>query len=118
MSMETLLAILTAVFGTGWGIQFFYYRYERRKRKAEVENIELDLDAKHDELQDRQLEKAYKQITELQNIVDSEREKWVELARKLSDLKTELLNEQEARRMAEYDKCTVQSCLNRQPPRK
>ena len=48
--METVLAILAAAFGSGWAIQIAFYRYEKRKRKAEVENVELDLDTKYDEL--------------------------------------------------------------------
>ena len=111
--METLLAILATVFGTGWGVQFIYYRYERRKRKAEAESIELDLDEKHDKM----LDNAYKQIVELQGIADSEREKWIDLSKKISAMKIELLNEREARMIAEHDKCTVQTCLQRQPPR-
>ena len=115
--MATLLAILATVFGTGWGVQFIYYRYERRKRKAEAESIELDLDEKHDKMQDQMLDNAYKQIVELQGIADSEREKWIDLSKKISAMKIELLNEREARMIAEHDKCTVQTCLQRQPPR-
>ena len=115
--METLLSILTTVCGTGWGVQFIYYRYERRKRKAEVESLELDLDEKHDKMQDQMLDNAYKQIVELQGIADSEREKWIDLSKKISAMKIELLDEREARMIAEHDKCTVQTCLQRQPPR-
>ena len=116
--METFLGILAAAFGSGWAIQIAYYQYERRKRRAEAKNAEVDLDAKQDELHDRQLEKALKQIVELQNIVDTERNKWIELAKKVVQLKTELLAEKEARQLAEYDKCTVHNCESRIPPRK
>lgn len=116
--METVLAILAAAFGSGWAIQIAFYRYEKRKRKAEVESVELDLDAKHDQIQDKQLEKAYQQIIELQGIIDSERDKWVELAKKFVLLKEDLLNEREARRLTEFDRCTVSNCDKRTPPRK
>ena len=59
--METFLGILAAAFGSGWAIQIAYYQYERRKRRAEAKNAEVDLDAKQDELHDRQLDKAFKQ---------------------------------------------------------
>ena len=113
MTMETFLGILAAAFGSGWAIQIAFYQYERRKRRAEAKNAEVDLDAKQDELHDKQLDKAFKQIVELQSIVDTERNKWIELAQKVVQLKMELLAEKEARQLAEYDRCTVHYCENR-----
>lgn len=116
--METILGILAAAFGSGWMIQIAFYQYEKRKRRAEAKNAEIDLDAKQDEMHDMQLDNAFKQIVELQNIVDTERNKWIELAKKVVQLKTDLLAEKEARQLAEYDKCTVKNCPSRTPPRK
>ena len=116
--METFLGIMAAALGSGWAIQIAFYQYERRKRRAEAKNAEIDLDTKQDELHDKQLDNAFKQIVELQNIVDTERNKWIELAKKVVQLKTELLAEKEARQLAEYDRCTVHHCENRIPPRK
>lgn len=116
--METFLGIMAAALGSGWAIQIAFYQYERRKRRAEAKNAEIDLDTKQDELHDKQLDNAFKQIVELQNIVDTERNKWIELAQKVVQLKTELLAEKEARQLAEYDRCTVYHCENRIPPRK
>lgn len=116
--METILGILAAAFGSGWMIQIAFYQYEKRKRMAEAKNAEIDLDAKQDAMHDKQLDNAFKQIVELQNIVDTERNKWIELAKKVVQLKTDLLAEKEARQLAEYERCTVHPCVSRQPPRK
>lgn len=116
--METVLAILAAAFGSGWAIQIAFYRYEKRKRKAEVENVELDLDTKYDELQEKRLGEAYQHIDRLQGVVDSERDKWIKLANEVVLLKEELLNEREAKKMAEFDRCTVSNCDKRTPPEK
>ena len=115
--METFLGIMAAAFGSGWAIQIAFYQYERRKRIVDAKNAEIDLDTKQDQLHDKQLDNAFKQIVELQNIVDTERNKWIELAKKVVQLKTELLAEKEARQLAEYDRCTVHYCENRIPPR-
>mgnify|MGYP003563591730 CR=1 FL=1 len=115
--METFLGIMAAAFGSGWAIQIAFYQYERRKRIVDAKNAEIDLDTKQDQLHDKQLDNAFKQIVELQNIVDTERNKWIELAKKVVQLKTELLAENEARQLAEYDRCTVHYCENRIPPR-
>lgn len=115
--METILGILAAAFGSGWAIQIAFYQYEKRKRKAEAENAEIDLDAKQDELRDKQLDNAFKQIIELQKIIDTERNKWIEISKELVRLKTELIAEREARQIAEYEKCTVHPCSMRKPPR-
>lgn len=116
--METVLAILAAAFGSGWAIQIAFYRYEKRKRKAEVENVELDLDTKYDELQEKRLGEAYQHIDRLQGVVNSERDKWIKQANEVVLLKEELLNEREAKKMAEFDRCTVSNCDKRTPPRK
>lgn len=116
--METILGILAAAFGSGWMIQIAFYQYEKRKRRAEAKNAEIDLDAKQDEMHDRQLDNAFKQIVEMQEIIDTERNKWIELAKKVVQLKTELIAEREARQLAEYEKCTVHPCSMRKPPRK
>gem|GEM_PF-6285198 len=108
---------MAAAFGSGWAIQIAFYQYERRKRIVDAKNAEIDLDTKQDQLHDKQLDNAFKQIVELQNIVDTERNKWIELAKKVVQLKTELLAEKEARQLAEYDRCTVHYCENRIPPR-
>ena len=116
--METILGILAAAFGSGWMIQIAFYQYEKRKRRAEAKNAEIDLDAKQDEMHDKQLDNAFKQIVELQEIIDTERNQWIELAKKVVQLKTELIAEREARQLAEYERCTVHPCSSRQPPRK
>lgn len=114
---EKLLAVLTAVFGGGWIAQILFLRYEKRKKAAETKGAEIDIEEKEDRLRDEKLSKAYDQITSMQAIVDVERNKWMVIARELSDVKRELLREQEARQLAEYDKCTMQGCKNRIPPR-
>lgn len=115
--MEKILAVLTAVLGGGWITQILFLRYERRRKKAETESMELDIDQKYDTVQQERLKQAYDQIVALQDIIDLERGKWVELAKKVSALKTELMLESDARRIAEYDRCTVKGCLRRIPPR-
>lgn len=114
---EKLLAVATGLFGGGWLSQVLLLRYERRKKRAEAHIAEVDADEKYERVQEHKLSRAYDQIVELQGIVDTERGKWVELARKVSALKAELLIEKEARRIAEYDKCKVRVCHDRKPPR-
>lgn len=116
--INVVLTVLAGAFGGGWLLQVLFYRYERRKKAAETASVELDFDMKHDEMRDRQAEKTYGQIVELQGIVDSERDKWIELAKRVVVLKMELLDEREARKTAEFDRCTVAGCDRRVPPRK
>ena len=115
--IEKTLAILAAVFGTGWGLQLLYLGYEKRRRGAESKIAELDADAKEDAIRDAKLKQAYDRIVQLQDIIDWERDKWVALADEARELKIELLQEKEARRFAERDKCSVEGCEKRQPPR-
>lgn len=116
-TVNTIVAIVAGVFGAGWGLQFLYYRYEKRKRGAESKTAELDADAKEDELRDAKLVRAYEQIEKLQIIVDREREKWVHIAQELTAVKKELIDANDAKELAEKDKCTVSGCINRVPPR-
>ena len=113
-TLEIMLSALTSLLGTGWAL---HYKIDKRRRKAEVKSVELDVDAKHDELQDRQLDNCYTRIEKLQKIVDTERNKWSDIARELIDTKVELLKEREARKIAEHDKCTRERCELRIPPR-
>lgn len=116
-TVSTIFAIAAGVFGAGWGMQFIHYKQEQRKRKAESKTAELDADAKEDAIRDAKLVKAYETVIKLQSIVDTEREKWAALAVELSEVKSELMREKEARRLAEHEKCTVIGCVGRQPPR-
>ncbi len=118
--METvniILAIIAGVFGTGWGIQFLWYRYERRQRAAATKASEIDVEAKEDEMRDAKLVRAYDQIVKLQEIVDKERGRWIAIATELSEVKAELIRENEARKLAEKNKCTRDDCTERVPPR-
>ena len=76
------------------------------------------MDTKYDELQEKRLGEAYQHIDRLQGVVNSERDKWIKLANEVVLLKEELLNEREAKKMAEFDQCTVSNCDKRTPPRK
>ena len=116
--LEKILPYLTAIFGGGWLAQFVYFRLERRKKKAETKEAEIDIDKKEDELRDKKLSDAYDTIVRLQGIVNAERDKWIRMAEEISSLKQQLLEEKEARQLAEKDKCTVFGCLDRQPPRR
>lgn len=115
--IEKLLTILTAVFGGGWIAQVLFMRHEKRKKAAEAKDAEIDVDEKEDRIRDQKLSGAYDTIIRLQQVVNAERDKWIELAKEVSALKSELLREKEARQLAEFDKCTVQGCNNRMPPR-
>ena len=116
-TVNTVFAVIAGVFGAGWGLQFLYYRYEKRKRGAESKIAELDADAKEDEMRNTKLIQAYETVVKLQSVVDTERRRWIAISVELSELKFELLQEKEARRFAEHDKCTVKECENRCPPR-
>lgn len=114
---DKLLTILTALFGGGWLAQILFMRYEKRKKAAETKDVEIDVADKEDRLRDKKLSDAYDQLVRMQVIIDNERGKWVALAEEISDLKLELLKEKEARKLAENDKCTVEGCKTRTPPR-
>lgn len=114
---DNILAILTLVLGGGWLGQVLYLRYEKKKRSSELKSMDLDLKKKGYEISDDRLEKAFDSITQLQGIVDKERQRWAELAKELSEVKLELLKEREARKIAEYNMCTIWDCCKRQPPR-
>lgn len=116
-TLNTIVAIIAVVFGTGWGLQFLYYTYEKRKKGAAAKTAELDVDAKEDAMKDAMLRQAYDRIIQLQEIADKERDKWVKIAEELSRIKLELLQEKEARQIAERDMCSVVACENRCPPR-
>lgn len=114
---DKILTILATIFGGGWLAQILFMRYERRKKAAETKNAEIDVDDKEDRLRDKKLSDAYDQLVKMQEIINIERGKWIKFAEEITALMEELLREQEARRLAEYDKCTVQGCASRKPPR-
>lgn len=88
------------------------------KNKAENKLAVMEADRKEDEIRDAQLLKAYDQIKKLQEQVDMERDKWINLSEKTGRLIEQLREAIEARRLAEYEKCTVPDCPLRVPPRK
>ena len=116
-TLNTIIGIIAGVFGVGWGFQFLYYRYEKRKRGAEAKIAALDADAKEDAYNEAELKRAYDRIVQIQDIANRERDKWAALAVELSELKLQLLQEKEARAIADRDKCTVVGCEHRIPPR-
>lgn len=114
---EKILAFLAAALGGGWLAQILFMRYEKRKKAAESKDAEIDVDAKEDMIRDKKLSDAYDRIVQLQEIADKERDKWVKVSEELTEMKLEVLREREARKLAEFSKCTVSGCPNRQPPR-
>ena len=117
--MERINAILNFVFGAGFlsllGILMFY-KSKKRKSKAEADVGEFGALKMQVEHLGEQLAEAYKMQDTMQDIIDKQREKLVEISKKYSDLRIELLKEQERRSIAEHNRCDA-VCPNRVPPK-
>ncbi len=112
--LDYILPLITLVAGGGasWLI---FFRKERRIKEADTRSAEIDTEKQAYEFHSQELQDAYTKILELQDIVDTERNKWISLAKEITELKVALLREEERREIAEFNMCTIKFCERRVP---
>ena len=115
--MENFNTILNILLGSGIISLLIFYKSKKRKSNAEASVSEftaLQMQITHLGVQ---LQEAYTMQDTMQDIIDKLRENLVEISKKYSELRLEFIKEQEKYAAANFNRCDISNCANRQPPR-
>lgn len=116
-TLETVNLIINGLLGSGMVSMMLFYRSKRRQHNAEASTSEfnaLKLQINHFS---QQLKEAYTEIDHMQEIIDRKRNELLDVSKKLSELRMQLIMAEERKAVAEYNMCDVPDCPNRRPPR-
>lgn len=113
-------AIPDLVLGSGIVGLLFFYRAKRRRESADAvtaearaASAELDVNKAQIEHLSRQLIDSFSENVKVQELVDKERARIVELMRQLGEIEMKFLEEERRRKRAERDVCLVDNCASR-----
>lgn len=117
---DILRAIPDLVLGSGIVGLLFFYRAKRRRESADAvtaearaASAELDVNKAQIEHLSRQLIDSFSENVKVQELVDKERARIVELMRQLGEIEMKFLEEERRRKRAERDVCLVDNCASR-----
>lgn len=114
-----IITTLLGVVGGSMGMVLFYNQQRRRENasavSAEIENRVSGISACQIQVDflNRQLETAFEQLGKLQQIINDNRNRIIELLDEVNHLKIVLKEEAEKREEAEYYSCTARDCTSR-----
>lgn len=119
--IENILRIVSDfVLGSGAVGLLFFYRAKRRRESADAvtaearaASAELDVNKAQIEHLSRQLIDSFSENVKVQELVDKERSRIVELMRQLGEIEMKFLEEERRRKRAERDVCLVDNCASR-----
>jgi len=101
------------------GLLFFYRIKQRRESaaavtaEAQAASAELDVNKAQIEHLSRQLADSFSENVKVQDLVNKERARIVDLMRQLGELEIKFLEEERRRKRAERDVCAVENCASR-----
>ena len=112
---SSLIGALSGVLGT-----LLFYRMHRRRELARTQAVEIETEMssltayqKQIDFMNRQLETAFQQLSRLQQIINENRDRIIELLDEVNSLKIMLKEESERRQSAEQSACVLENCPNR-----
>lgn len=112
VSLIVNAGLITAIVG-----QFMFYKSQRRTKNAEADQKEFNTMLLQINHFSQQLKEAYEEIDKMQEIIDRIRNDLVEKSKLLSEVRIQLVKTEEKMILAEYSRCDVTNCTNRQPPK-
>ncbi len=108
------------VLGSGIVGLLFFYRIKQRREsaaavtaEAQAASAELDVNKAQIEHLSRQLADSFSENVKVQDLVNKERARIVDLMRQLGELEIKFLEEERSRKRAERDVCAVENCASR-----
>lgn len=108
------------VLGSGIVGLLFFYRIKQRREsaaavtaEAQAASAELDVNKAQIEHLSRQLADSFSENVKVQDLVNKERARIVDLMRQLGELEIKFLEEERRRKRAERDVCAVENCASR-----
>ena len=112
---SSLIGALSGVLGT-----LLFYKLYRRRELAQTQALEIETEMssltayqKQIDFMNRQLETAFQQLSRLQQIINENRDRVIELLDEVNSLKIMLKEEAEHRQSAEQNACVLENCPNR-----
>lgn len=112
---SSLIGALSGVLGT-----LLFYKLYRRRELAQTQALEIETEIssltayqKQIDFMNRQLETAFQQLSRLQQIINENRDRVIELLDEVNSLKIMLKEEAEHRQSAEQNACVLENCPNR-----
>ena len=112
---SSLSGALSGVLGT-----LLFYKLYRRRELAQTQALEIETEMssltayqKQIDFMNRQLETAFQQLSRLQQIINENRDRVIELLDEVNSLKIMLKEEAEHRQSAEQNACVLENCPNR-----
>ena len=119
--IDNILRIVSDfVLGSGIVGLLFFYRIKQRREsaaavtaEAQAASAELDVNKAQIEHLGRQLADSFSENVKVQDLVNKERARIVDLMRQLGELEIKFLEEERRRKRAERDVCAVENCASR-----
>lgn len=119
--IDNILRIVSDfVLGSGIVGLLFFYRIKQRREsaaavtaEAQAASAELDVNKAQIEHLSRQLADSFSENVKVQDLVNKERARIVDLMRQLGELEIKFLEEERRRKRAERDVCAVENCASR-----
>lgn len=112
---SSLIGALSGVLAT-----LLFYRLRQRRELAQTQAVEIETEMssltayqKQIDFMNRQLETAFQQLSRLQQIINENRDRIIELLDEVNSLKIMLKEESELRQTAEQNSCVLENCPNR-----
>ncbi len=114
--------IFSSIMGAlgGMSATLLFYRQRRRRESVQTQALEIETGIssltayqKQIDFMNRQLETAFQQLGRLQQIINENRDRIIELLDEVNSLKIMLKEEAERREEAEQNVCTLENCPHR-----
>ena len=112
---SSLIGALSGVLGT-----LLFYKLYKRRELAQTQALEIETELstltayqKQIDFMNKQLETAFQQLGRLQQIINENRDRIIELLDEVNSLKIMLKEESEHRQSAEQNACVLENCPNR-----
>lgn len=114
--------IFSSIIGALSGIlaTLLFYRQRQRREAAQTQALEIETEIsslsayqKQIDFMNRQLETAFQQLSRLQQIINENRDRIIELLDEVNSLKIMLKEETEHREEAERNGCALENCPHR-----
>lgn len=116
--IEIINIVVNALLASGLISMMLFYRSKRRKHNTEADVGEFNAAVLQINHFSQQLKEAYEEIDRMQAIIDQKRNDLLEMSKKLSEMRLQLVQTEERVALAEYNRCNVAECVRRIPPRK
>ena len=113
---DIINTLVSAAIGLG-GSSLIFYKSNKRAQNADASMKEFNAMQMQVTHFSQQLKEAYETNDLMQKLLDDERNKLVEMNRQYADIRIEMIKLSEKLTIAERNKCEVENCLNRKPPR-